>query len=772
MHLFGTDQLGRDYLSRVIYGIRTSLWVAVFVAFLSTAIGTAVGAVAGYYGGVDRQLADALHRPHPHPAGPRRAADRGGLPRLGGIPPLKVGLILALPLLDGDRADRPRHVPLAAREGVRRGGEGQRGGRRSDHVPPHAPELARADHRQHDARSSRPRSSSRRRSRSSASGSSRRTPALGKLIADGQGEGFELWWLVTFPGSTIVVDRALRSTSSATGCATRSIRRSGGFVPEPILSIKDLTVEFDTEDGVVHAVTDVSYDVDPGEVVGVVGESGSGKSVSVMSVLGLIPAARGRRRARRMYKGRDLLKLPQQRAPRAPRRRAGDDLPGPDDVAEPGADGRRPDRARRSRCTTRTWTTTPRGSATIELLELVGVPFAERRVDQYPHEFSGGMRQRAMIAMAIANDPEVLIADEPTTALDVTIQAQIVEVLKAAQRGDPRGDHPDHARPRPDRRARRPRRRHVRRQRRRARRRLHDLQLAAASVHGRPAEQPGAARRRPGVAGADPGSAAEPDHAAARLRVPPALRALAGPRASAGRTFPALRPFGEGGDHRSGCHFAEELAAAHVAPSRPRRQLVSERRRVEQAATSATQSPSPAADRRTQLLRVEGLVKHFPIKAGVFKHTVGQVRAVDGVDLAVHQGETLGVVGESGCGKTTLGRTIMRLTRADRRQDRLRRQGHHTLRPQADAAGPARDPDRLPGSVRVAEPAHDGARDRRRAARGSTACTGARTAASASRSSCARSASARSTRTASRTSSPAGSASGSASPARSRSTRS
>ena len=147
------------------------------------------------------------------------------------------------------------------------------------------------------------------------------------------------------------------------------------------------------------------------------------------------------------------------------------------------------------------------------------------------------MRQRAMIAMAIANNPSVLVADEPTTALDVTIQAQIVEVLKAARAGDARRDRPDHARPRADRRARRPRRRHVRRPRRRAGRRLHDLQRAAPPLHGRADEQPRAARRRTGVARADPGPAAEHDRAATRLRIPPALRVLAGPATCAGRTF-------------------------------------------------------------------------------------------------------------------------------------------------------------------------------------------------------------------------------------------
>jgi oligopeptide/dipeptide ABC transporter ATP-binding protein len=204
-------------------------------------------------------------------------------------------------------------------------------------------------------------------------------------------------------------------------------------VPEPILEIRDLTVEFSTEDGLVRAVSGVSYDLHPGEVLGIVGESGSGKSVSMLSVLGLIPMPPGRiTNGEALYKGKDLLKLSKHDLREL---RGGevamifqDPMTSLNPVFTIGDQ------------ISEALTTHNRGMSddaamkrTIELLELVGVPYAERRVAQYPHEFSGGMRQRAMIAMAIANDPSVLIADEPTTALDVTIQAQIVEVLKKAQ---------------------------------------------------------------------------------------------------------------------------------------------------------------------------------------------------------------------------------------------------------------------------------------------------------------------------------------------------
>jgi oligopeptide/dipeptide ABC transporter ATP-binding protein len=204
-------------------------------------------------------------------------------------------------------------------------------------------------------------------------------------------------------------------------------------VPDPILSIRDLTVEFETDDGIVKAVTGVSYDLDPGETLGIVGESGSGKSVSVLTMLGLIPQPPGRIvRGEALYDGRDLLKLPKKHL----RDIRGGDVAmifqdpmtslNPvftigDQIGE-AIRTHNPDVGDKAAL-----------RRTIELLELVGVPSADRRVKQYPHEFSGGMRQRAMIAMAIANEPRILIADEPTTALDVTIQAQIVEVLRAAQ---------------------------------------------------------------------------------------------------------------------------------------------------------------------------------------------------------------------------------------------------------------------------------------------------------------------------------------------------
>jgi oligopeptide transport system ATP-binding protein len=204
-------------------------------------------------------------------------------------------------------------------------------------------------------------------------------------------------------------------------------------VPEPVLSIRNLAVEFRTEDGVVHAVDDISYDVFPGETLGIVGESGSGKSVSTMSILGLIPQPPGRiTSGTAMFKGKDLLKMKK----RELRRVRGDEVAM---IFQDPMTSLNPVLKVGYQLGEAIKTHYPKEKndvvkeRVIELLRLVGVPNPDSRYDNYPHEFSGGMRQRAMIAMSIANSPSLLIADEPTTALDVTIQAQVLEVLKRVQ---------------------------------------------------------------------------------------------------------------------------------------------------------------------------------------------------------------------------------------------------------------------------------------------------------------------------------------------------
>ena len=201
---------------------------------------------------------------------------------------------------------------------------------------------------------------------------------------------------------------------------------SGGAV----LSVRDLRVQFPTDDGVVKAVDGVTFDVYENEVLGIVGESGSGKSVTSMAVLGLLPKS-ARVTGEISYRGQNLLDLGERELRRFRGEKLAmvfqDALAALNPVFTVGNQVAEAiqvhhdvkDKAVRARV--------------LDLLDLVGIPNPKARADQYPHEYSGGMRQRAMIAMAIANDPDVLIADEPTTALDVTIQAQVLEVIERVQ---------------------------------------------------------------------------------------------------------------------------------------------------------------------------------------------------------------------------------------------------------------------------------------------------------------------------------------------------
>ncbi|MEN8241162.1 MAG: ABC transporter ATP-binding protein [Chloroflexota bacterium] len=198
---------------------------------------------------------------------------------------------------------------------------------------------------------------------------------------------------------------------------------------KPLLEIKDLAVQFDTDEGVVHAVNGVSLKIEEGETVAVVGESGSGKSVSVLSTLKLIPTPPGKIvRGSAKFFGRDLLKMEDEEINQIRGSQIGmifqDPLSSLNPVLTIGK------QLTESMLLHLKINQSEANQRAAELLEMVGIPRASERLNDYPHQFSGGMRQRVMIAIALACNPQILIADEPTTALDVTIQAQFIDLVK------------------------------------------------------------------------------------------------------------------------------------------------------------------------------------------------------------------------------------------------------------------------------------------------------------------------------------------------------
>ncbi|MFD0396947.1 dipeptide ABC transporter ATP-binding protein [Kitasatospora sp. NPDC127121] len=434
-------------------------------------------------------------------------------------------------------------------------------------------------------------------------------------------------------------------------------------VDTPLLAVSDLRVDFAGPHGPVPAVRGVDLTLRRGETLGIVGESGSGKSVTALSVLGLLPKTAGVQGSVRLD-GRELVGLPGKELAAIRGRRIAMVFQDPlsaftpvyrigDQIAEAVRIHQRVDRAAARR-------------RAAELLDLVGIPAPERALDSFPHEFSGGMRQRAMIAMAIANDPDILLADEPTTALDVTIQAQVLDVLRTAQRETGAA--------------------------------LvlvsHDLGVIAGMADrvavmyaGRVVETAGvdelfAAPRHPytlGLIGAVPrldglgGPLVPiPGAPAPMADLPPgcpfaARCPLAEERCS------AAEPELAGGDgHLAACVRSAELAERRPAPADVY---------PVPALPAPSAAPEGRGDRgsRAPVLAVSGLGKTFPLLKGtVFKRRVGEVYAVDGVDLDLREGETLGLVGESGSGKSTTLFELLNLTAPE--TGRIELLGHDTAK--------------------------------------------------------------------------------------------
>lgn len=444
------------------------------------------------------------------------------------------------------------------------------------------------------------------------------------------------------------------STKSAAAVPAVDARRGDDALPDPsstapLLEVTDLKVSFPSEDGRVNAVRGVNLSVARGEVLALVGESGSGKSVTSTAVMGLLDESAEVTGSVRLH-GTELLGRPDGYMSRIRGSQVAmvfqDPLSALTPVYTVGAqivEALRIHQPEMSEADAH--------KRAVELLDLVGIPNPQVRAKAYPHEFSGGMRQRAVIAIAIANDPDLIIADEPTTALDVTIQAQILDVLRTAQKETGAGVIMI----------------------------THDLGVVAGMADrvavmyaGRIVETGDVddifyRSRMPytiGLLGSLPRLDARKDSALATLEGnPPSLLEL--PRgcpfiprcpmaqAECAQGEPQLALVERGGAEGQEAGSGSQYSACHRRDEIERDQLdYSHIYPVPALKTPETMS-LPHAE-RPEVLRVADLVKEFPLmKGAVFKRRVGTVHAVDGVSFDVRRGETLALVGESGCGKTT-----------------------------------------------------------------------------------------------------------------------
>ena len=421
---------------------------------------------------------------------------------------------------------------------------------------------------------------------------------------------------------------------------------------DPIMQVRDLHVSFATEAGVCRAVRGVNFDLWRGRTLGVVGESGSGKSVTALSLIGLLDD-NAKVTGSIIMNGEELIGKTDEEMSEIRGERIAMVFQDPlsaltpmftigDQIAE-GLITHHPDMSKQQihdRC--------------VELLELVGIPQPEERLSSFPHQFSGGMRQRVMIAIAIANNPDVIIADEPTTALDVTIQAQILDVLAKAQKETGAAVVLI----------------------------THDLGVVAGAADdilvmyaGRPVErasiddvfQHPSMPYTMGLLGAVP----KPHIAASQRLVPiqgnpPSLVDI--PK---GCPFSPRCPLAT-----PECSLSEpnlevvDANSGHLASCRRLQEIIDKNMKYTDVFPVPDLLPADWADvprdQRPVTLEVDHLVKHFPLTGGgMFRRTIGQVAAVDDVTFKIRQGETLALVGESGSGKSTTLMEIMNLMKPE-----------------------------------------------------------------------------------------------------------
>ena len=368
----------------------------------------------------------------------------------------------------------------------------------------------------------------------------------------------------------------------------------------PLLSIQDLTVKFQTQEELITAVNNVSFDVPKGKTVGLVGESGSGKSVTSLATMGLIPMPPGQiTNGKILFNGDDLLKKSEKQMRKIRGNRISMIFQEPMTALNPvfriGSQISEVLRLHKGMSKKQAW------NYAIDLLNQVGIPDPKNKIRAYPHEMSGGQKQRVMIAMAIACEPDLLICDEPTTALDVTIQKQVLELMLDLQQKYHMGMLFI----------------------------THDLGVIADLADD--------------VVVMYRSNIVEQNHVHTIFKNAkhPYTKGLI-----------ACRPMLEGNPKRllTVSDYMYEDGTEKKVPAEKFEPMV--------------KPDKSDIDKHPVLLEVKNLKTWFPVKGGLFGRVQRHVKAVDDVSFVVHKGETLGLVGESGCGKTTLGRTILRLQEA------------------------------------------------------------------------------------------------------------